>query len=46
MEEMQRLVEETIQHFGGLDVIISNAVCSCPAPICREPILVIQPCHS
>ena len=27
MEEMQRLVEETIQHFGGLDIIISNAVC-------------------
>ena len=26
MEEMAGLVEQTIQHFGGLDVLIGNAV--------------------
>ena len=33
MEEMAQLVETTIQHFGGLDVLIGNAVGRIPTSL-------------
>lgn len=36
MEEMAGLVEQTIQHFGGLDVLIGNAVRTLPCVLTQS----------
>lgn len=45
MADVERLVKETIKHFGGLDVLIGNAVCTVSATLLSN-IFVISNIHN
>lgn len=43
MADVERLVKETIQHFGGLDVLIGNAVCTIATSMLLEMLATVCP---
>ena len=40
-DEARRAVRETIEQLGGIDIVLANAVRTCPLPILRKTMMLM-----